>query len=240
MMQSRRAGLIAPAMLRVRRPLQRYMRLGGWTVLSHIVAMIPAIPTFVCLVGIFFNSQSAATVQALGNVLGITNPFLLALLAVIVPAAARAQVDKGPVGAWEIASRYGKIFAVATFPYYVLLFVSPRLIASFFYGSGSRYLASASFLRWLALSYALTYLAQVIGGFLRAVERMEVDFAANAAAAAAALVSFILAARHYAPLVSLAFSFVLATALRAAILSWWTVRITRAAKQAPIPMVAVS
>lgn len=238
-MQGCRTGVAAPD-INIGCSLRRYLRLGRWTVLSHLVAMVPAIPMYVCLVGMFFNYQDAAVMQALGNALGVTNPFLFAMLALIVPAAARAYCDKGLSAAWEVTSTYGKRFAMVIFPYYLVLFLAPGLVTSLFYGPSSRYLRSASFLRWLVLAYAFTYVAQVMGGFLRAIGRMEVDFAANTAAAVAVVISFIFAATHYSPLVSAAFSFVLATALRVAILSWWSVRITRAAKQDAIAMVVVS
>lgn len=239
-MQASRTGVVAPLDTNIGSSLRRYLRLGRWTVLSHMVAMVPAIPMYVCFVGMFFNYQDAGVMQALGNVLGITNPFLLAMLALIVPAAAKAHGEKGLAAAWEVSSKYGKRFAMVILPYYLALFLAPGLVTSLFYGLSSRYLRSALFLRWLVLAYAFTYVAQVMGGFLRAIERMEVDFAANTAAAVAVVISFIFAATHYGPLVSVAFSFVLATALRVAILSWWTVRITRAAKQEGIAVVAVS
>jgi O-antigen/teichoic acid export membrane protein len=229
--QARQTGVVTPSLGIARRAVERSLRLGKWALLSHFAAMGPTIQMYVWLLGIFFASRDAAVMQALGNILGITNPVVVAMSGLIVPAAARAAVHGGHLGAWKCAKKYGLVFAMLVLPYSLLLLFLPRLALAFLYGRTSHYLDSAALLRWLVLCYALTYVAQVRGDFLRAIERMQADFVANMAAAIVAIGSFIIGTRHYGPLPAAVFSLVLAAICRASILSWWTVRITGIAKK---------
>jgi O-antigen/teichoic acid export membrane protein len=235
--QARQTGLVHPSREITRKALGRSVRLGKWAVLTHFVAMGPTIPMCVWLLGIFFVSSDAAVMQALGNILGITNPFILAMSGLSVPAAVRAAVNEGQMAAWKCAKKYGKLFAMLVLPCYLLLFLKPRLVISLVYGGNSHYLGWASILSWLALYFGLTFVAQVIGDFFRAIERMQVDFVANAGASIVGFAAFLIGVRHYSPLASAAFSLVAASACRTAILMWSSRRITRAAKRAQVSLV---
>lgn len=236
-LQTSLTGVATPSFTAVRAALSRSWRLGKWVALTQFTSMVPAVPMYVLLLGMFSVPRDAAIMQALGNPLGATNPLMLTMMTLIVPAAAKARVEGGEAAAWERAKHYGRLFAIIIIPYYVLLFLAPRLGIALFYGRHSQYLDSASFLRWLVLSYALTYVALVIGSFLRATERMQVDFAANLIAALVALGSFVVAVGYYSPLVGGSISFLLATACRTMILLWWTVHITEKTKRGQVSLV---
>jgi O-antigen/teichoic acid export membrane protein len=236
--QAAQTGIAIPSAKIIWNSLGRSMRLGKWAILSHLSATVASVPMYVWILGVLFSSSDAAVIQALNNILGPTNPIILAMAALVVPAAARAASNASQIQAWKCARAYGISFAFLLLPYYLFLVLMPRLAVSLFYGRSTHYLGWVPVLRWLALSYALTYVAQVIGSFLRAIERMQIDFAANLVAAISALAVFLIGAKRYDPLLSAVFSFVLATTLRTAILWWWTIRITKAAKAAETPLVA--
>jgi hypothetical protein len=236
--QAGQTGVALPSPAVVWNALARSVRLGKWAMLSHLSAMATSGPMYIWILGILFGSSAAAAMQALTNILGVTNPIILAMTALVVPATARAAVHGSQSQAWKCTRSYGMSFAVLVIPYYLLLVGVPRLAVSLFYGRGSHYLSWAPVLQCLAVSYGITYLAQLIGCFLRAVERMQVDFIANLVSALAALAVFVIAAKRYDPIVSATLSFVIASTLRTVILWCWTVRIRRTGKAADTQLVA--
>src|SRR5207248_8244228 len=77
--------------------------------------------------------------QALAGVLKLSNPLMLCLSGLIVPAAARAMREGGLRVAERVAFRYAMQAAMVVAPYYGLLLIVPTFALRLLYGSSSQF-----------------------------------------------------------------------------------------------------
>jgi O-antigen/teichoic acid export membrane protein len=131
-----------------------------WAVLANTAVIVPGVayPWFLALHG----TDVAASYQALLNVLGVSNPVMMGIGNIALPATIRAKVSGGLKQARGIVFRYGLLGAVALIPCYAMLFVWPSFFLKLLYGPTSFYLVHLTALRLLVTAYSLCYLAYLL------------------------------------------------------------------------------
>ncbi len=180
--------------------LAEHWSLGRWVLLSNLVGLITVYAT-PWLLRYFHGAGDVAAYQALSNLLGVSNPIVMGMAGLIVPAVAKAaRMDTSPSSlspgtpgqgraggqrAAGVAVRYALQGLVVLLPYYVLLLLLPQLVMRLFYGSASPYLIYTAPLRLMVGVYALYYVGQMFAGFFNGLGRGELSFYAQSASAVA-------------------------------------------------------
>lgn len=160
--------------------------IGSWLLLSNLTTIF-TIPAFSWALAFFHGSEKVAAYEAVGNLLKITNPVMAAVINLIVPAAAQARLKVSVDAARRVTVRYGAQFGALLLPYYIALLLWPREILEAFYGPRSAYLGFEVALRLYVLCYTFTYVAQVLGAFLLAIEKSRSNFLSQIASTLTAL-----------------------------------------------------
>ena len=150
-------------------PVRDFWVLGRWAVFANAAVSIStvAFPWMLAIRSI----QDSASFQALLNVVGVTNPIMLGMSNLIVPATSRISRSKGIPSAWRASAKYGLAGAAILLPCYLILLLYPTGILRLFYGSHSPYVVLATPLCFLVIAYALVYLAHVLSAFFYGLER---------------------------------------------------------------------
>jgi O-antigen/teichoic acid export membrane protein len=163
-------------------------RLGRWVLLTALVsaAVIHLIPWSL---GAFHGTTEVAKFAAVATILNASNPIVMSVGSLIVPAvaAAAAKGGGGPGAARRAALEYAAAGAALLAPLYILLLVLPGLALRLFYGPDSHYLSLGHELRVFVLCYAMMYVANVSVSILNGLGRGHVGFIATAVAAGGAM-----------------------------------------------------
>jgi O-antigen/teichoic acid export membrane protein len=171
-------GVSKPDLQRAREVIRTSWRLGRWAILTNLFNAFTVI-CFPWALALARGAQEAASFQAMINVLGVTHPIIVSVGNLIVPAATKARKDAGTRAASFSAFRYGLQGGALLLPYFVLLLVWPTQVLSAFYGASSGYVASAGLLRIFVFAYLFAYVASVLGGLLKGLERPKSVFLAQ-------------------------------------------------------------
>jgi O-antigen/teichoic acid export membrane protein len=142
---------------------------GHWILWSNLVAnfSIQAVPWALFL---FRGPAEAAGFQAISNLLGVSHPIMLSLGNIIVPAVARARMQKGLLAARRVALRHALQGGLLLLPYVAVLLIFPGRLLRLFYSASSPYVRLDSALRLLAVVYAFTYVSLTLKCLLNALE----------------------------------------------------------------------
>jgi O-antigen/teichoic acid export membrane protein len=161
--------------------------LGLWAMLTNAVSSLCSVPYFVWMIGILGHPTEAGALQAVSNLLGVTHPILFGLSNLLIPVVAREHSLHGLTTAFRAALRCGGQFALLLCPYLFLTAIAPHRLLALLYGHKSPYLAFAALVPWLAVAYVFNFSGQLLGGYLRAVQKIKTDFAASVACACVSL-----------------------------------------------------
>ncbi len=125
--------------------------------------------------------------SALATLLNAANPVIVSAGILIVPAvaAAAARGRQGALGgspeasplsiAWSAGGGYGLQGAALLSPFFLFLLIFPRTTLELFYKSDSPYVVYSGPLRFMVITYAATYLSQVLTSLLNGLEQSSVD-----------------------------------------------------------------
>ncbi|HWG57718.1 MAG TPA: hypothetical protein VN661_01580 [Candidatus Acidoferrales bacterium] len=143
--------------------LEAFWSLGKWAALANTGASLSAavFPWVLALRSV----SDTASFQALINVASITNPVMLGIGNLIVPATTRTTEDGGIGRAWHKSSRYAIEGAVVLLPCYCFMFARPEFLLTLLYGHHSPYHGLGPVLRLLVFAYGLMYVAHVLTAF---------------------------------------------------------------------------
>jgi O-antigen/teichoic acid export membrane protein len=133
-----------------------FWQMGKWLLLSS-AAGIAAAPLLPWLLNWAHGRTAAAEFQAVMSVLNLTNPLVLSITAIVIPAVA-GTVPAGDSrrDAWSVALRYVAQFELILAPFILVMLVWPRWILTVFYGATSPYAGQMLTLRIGALACALS------------------------------------------------------------------------------------
>jgi O-antigen/teichoic acid export membrane protein len=160
-------------------------RLGRWVLLTSLVSagLTHLIPWSL---GAAHGTTAVAQFAAVATVLNASNPVLVSVSSLIIPAVAAAARKGGPEGlrdARRVALKYAVEGAALLVPYFVLLVLLPGLALRIFYGHDSHYLELQPELRVFVLGYTLMYVGSVLVTVLNALGVGHAGFVATAAGA---------------------------------------------------------
>ncbi len=176
-----------------------FWNMGRWVLLGNLTAILTTL-SLSWTMAYYHGVDGVGQFQALAGVLKLSNPLMLALSGLIVPAAARAMREGGLRVAERVAFKYAMQAAMFVAPYYLGLMIVPSFALSILYGKSSPFTQMADELRVFILSYSALFIAQVIGCFLNGIEQSKRSFIAQIAqTAATVLVALPLTAMYGLP-----------------------------------------
>jgi len=144
--------------------------LGKWLVVGFLISTISG-PIFPWLLNWFHGREAAATFQAVVNVLGISNPFIGSIPAIVMPAAANFVHHRGEYTSKSLlglAMKYVVQLELIIGPLLLILALWPHAALTLFYGKQSIYLNETLALRagvvaWLVMVPMTVFLAVLTG-----------------------------------------------------------------------------
>ena len=143
--------------------IQRSWKVSRWAVLANTAVVVPGIvyPWLLAL----RSTDLAGAYQALLNIIGLSNPIMMSVGNVILPATGRAHVRDGIKGAGRMVFRYGVLGGALLAPCYLLIFIWPGVFLKILYGAASPYSLQHDTLRILVVAYSAGYVAYLFAGF---------------------------------------------------------------------------
>jgi O-antigen/teichoic acid export membrane protein len=184
--QAVQVGLASIELAEVRRLARDFWKFGSWMLYGCLVGVV-GFQAFFWLLALSHGPKETASLQAVANLLGVCHPLMFGLGNVLVPVVAKANAFGGLTLAWRSARRHGAYFGVILLPYFVVLLLWPRTVLETLYGSSSPYAGLVGPLRLFVASYALLYIAQVIGLFLTGIGNSRATFQAQLSGAVSAV-----------------------------------------------------
>jgi O-antigen/teichoic acid export membrane protein len=185
--QSIQIGIRLPRFGEMPQIMRDFWQMGRWVLIGSLTAVITTL-SLSWTMAYFHGVDGVGQFQAMAGVLKLSNPLMLALAGLIVPAAARALREGGLKMAEQVAFKYAINAAAVIAPYYLGLILMPSLALRFFYGANSPLADLTNELRVFVLSYSVLFIAQVIGCFLNGIEQSKKAFVAQVAQTAATVV----------------------------------------------------
>ena len=161
-------------------------RLGKFALQGSFLSML-LMQAFPWTLAMFYSASAAAGFQAVVNLLALTNPIMLGIGNLIIPATARASLH-GLRAAHDVLRRYATGGAILLAPYLVLLVALPKLALTAVYGSSSPYLGFERSVRIYAVCGFVIYVGQVFASHLSGLERIDLALRAHWFATIAAVV----------------------------------------------------
>jgi O-antigen/teichoic acid export membrane protein len=160
--------------------------LGRWSLLSNLATIfnIHAPPWVLTM---FHGTGEVASLQAINNILGSTNPILQSTPSLIIPSVAKARLEGKMPAVWQVVKNYTAQGLLFLLPIYGFILVFPRKVIELLYGSNSPYLEFEQMLRLVVLVYGLVYFSQVVGATLQGLEENKSVFLAQCASITSAV-----------------------------------------------------
>jgi O-antigen/teichoic acid export membrane protein len=174
-LQAAQIGIRSLRLEQTRALWKRFWTLGRWMVLSNFTAIF-SVQFFPWTLAVLQGTAVAGSFQALSNVVGVTNPVLIGVTNLVIPASAKAGHEFGKKGAFREAVRHGIYGAFIVFPYLVFAAFWPHRILSMLYGRGSGYASLTLALRVFVAAQMVYYVALISASFLNALGRSRTTF----------------------------------------------------------------
>jgi O-antigen/teichoic acid export membrane protein len=183
-LQAFQIGISVPRLRELPQIVGDFWQMGRWVLIGSLTAVITTL-SLSWTMAYFHGVDGVGQFQAMAGVLKLSNPLMLCLSGLIVPAAARALREGGLKMAEQVAFRYAINAAVFVAPYYAGLIIFPSIALRIFYGADSPLSGLTNELRVFVLSYSALFIAQVVGCFLNGIEQSRRAFVAQIAQTAA-------------------------------------------------------
>jgi O-antigen/teichoic acid export membrane protein len=146
-----------------------FWKLSKWMLVASLTS-IAAGPLFPWLLNWFHGREAAAAFQAVMNVVGLVNPIIVSIPAIVMPVAATYVLS--PRGRQDVTSlsgltmKYVMQFELLLAPWLLALMFWPHRLLTLFYGKATVYGAQTSTLRMGVAVYILTVPMTVLGAVL--------------------------------------------------------------------------
>ena len=154
-----------------------FWRLGRWVLCTNLVS-VGIVYLTPWTLHAFHGSSEVARFSALSQLMGVTNPVLMSMGSLIVPAVAARRAAAGNAAAWRAAIPYAIQAAALLLPYFGFLVLFPGLALRVF-GAGSPYAVLQTELRLFVLAYGLFFFANVCGAALNGLGHARATFVAT-------------------------------------------------------------
>ncbi|MGC2299628.1 MAG: hypothetical protein WA476_12555, partial [Acidobacteriaceae bacterium] len=147
LLQGWQGGLVAVKWQECIQVGRKFWKLSKWLVLSS-AAGIAASPLLPWLLNWAHGRSAAAGFQAVMSVLNLTNPLVLSITGIVIPAVAASVSAGDPLrNSLRVALRYVAQFELILAPLMLAMLLWPRWILTIFYGAASPYCAQSLTLR---------------------------------------------------------------------------------------------
>jgi O-antigen/teichoic acid export membrane protein len=189
-LQSWQARLAPATWTQLRECRTEFWTLGKWMVVVSLTSMIAG-PLFPWLLNWFHGRESAAAFQAVMNVVGLVNPLIISIPAIVMPVAANFLLTPGGSSRRSLlglAMKYIAQFELLLAPWLLILLLWPHSALIWFYGKATAYGNQAFPLRMGVLVYILTVPMTVFGAVLTGSGRTKSNAAMQGVGAVASLV----------------------------------------------------
>jgi O-antigen/teichoic acid export membrane protein len=163
----------------------RSWRDGRWLLGNRILGIWTA-QCFAWTLAYHYGTASVGSFQALMNLLTFSHPILLSVGSIITSAVAGRSI-RGRVDLVHSVAPLCVVPSLLLLPYFLTLFVAPRLALAVYYGGSSPHLEGAYLLRILVVSYVFLLAVIVSGATLSGVAQTGKLFGAQCAAAISGL-----------------------------------------------------
>lgn len=183
LVQACQLGVVPGGWASLRRSMGDSWRIGRWVLFAALVGAVSTYASPWTLQGAG-GAVEVARFSALATMLNLTNPVMITVSGLIVPAVAAVRAQ-GLGAVRRATGQYALLGAVLLLPYLAILLLMPRLALIAFYGAESPYLGLTLYLRVFAAGYAMTYGVMICTGVLNGLEQARGTFAAAFIASAA-------------------------------------------------------
>lgn len=166
--------------------LRDHWSLGRWVLMTNLITLftVQAMPWTLAY---FHGEEQVAEFGVLAQIMGLSNPVIISIAGLVVPAVAAAGTTGGMSAARHVAFKYGLLGATLLLPYYALVMAVPGLAIRVFTNDAA-YAGLTTPLRLFVVVYMLAFPAQVMQALLNGLGRTRSTFAAQCAFSAATLV----------------------------------------------------
>ena len=175
---------------------REHWTLGRWVLLTGLVTIV-TVQAMPWVLAYFHGNAEVARFWVLGQIMGVTNPVIISMAGLIVPAASAALAGSGDLrgAAKKVGLGFGLQGAVLLVPFFLFVFVMPQLALRVFARDNGAYLDLTTHLRLFVIAYFLTFPGHVMLALLNGLSRPRLAFVAQCAfSATTLLVSLPLAA----------------------------------------------
>jgi len=188
-LQCWQAGLAPATFAQLRECRTEFWTLGKWMVVVSLTSMIAG-PLFPWLLNWFHGRESAAAFQAVMNVVGLVNPLIISIPAIVMPVA--ANFLRNPGGSPRrsllgLAMKYVAQFELLIAPWLLILLIWPHSALIWFYGKTTAYGNQTFVLRLAVFVFVLTVPMAVFGAVLTGSGKTKSNAAMQGAGALASL-----------------------------------------------------
>jgi O-antigen/teichoic acid export membrane protein len=167
-----------------------FWALGKWMIVVSLTS-VAAGPLFPWFLNWFHGKEAVASYQAAMNVLGLANPLVISISAIVMPTAANWLNENSlqrSRSLYRLAMRYVLQFELLLAPWLLVLLVWPHNALIAFYGKTTLYGGQTAALRVGILVYVLTVPMTVFGAVLTGTGKTKSNAAMQVVGAAASLV----------------------------------------------------
>lgn len=167
-----------------------FWTLGKWLAVVSLTSVVAG-PLFPWLLNWFRNKEAVASFQAVINVLGLANPLILSIPAIVMPTVAnrmRESVGNPSKVLFNLTMRHVLWFELLLAPWLLILTVWPHVALISFYGKATAYGNQTVALRVGVLVYLLTVPMTILAAVLTGSGRTKSNAAMQGAGAVASLV----------------------------------------------------
>jgi O-antigen/teichoic acid export membrane protein len=159
--------------------LQDYWALGKLVLLTNGISLV-TVQAMPWTLG-YFHGDAVADFAALAQTMGVTNPVIISLGGLIVPAVAMSNTRGGVRSSRRVALGYGLSGACLLLPFYAIVFITPEFVIKVMSHNNPAYMGLGNYLRLFALSYLLAFPAHVTQALLNGLGRTGSTFLAQCA-----------------------------------------------------------
>jgi O-antigen/teichoic acid export membrane protein len=166
--------------------LREHWSLGRWFLLTNLITIV-TVQAMPWTLAYFHGEEQVAEFGVLAQIMGLSNPVIISIAGLIVPAVAAATARSGIGAARHTALSYGLQGAAILVPYYAAVLILPELVLRLFTKNNPAYTGLALHLRLFVVAYMLVFPAQVMQALLNGLGRTRSTFAAQCVFSAATL-----------------------------------------------------
>jgi O-antigen/teichoic acid export membrane protein len=174
-LQSLQIGLAPIDLADIRRLATEWWKLGKWAVLTNLSTFVTGI-SFLWVLE-FWHNADLTSLAAINLPIKITNPVIVSIGGLIVPAVAQAASHGNWKQTRRSALRYATLGAMVVGPIFLFVAVAPHFILHLLYGA--RYANTSLLLQFWVINCVISYVAAILSNWLAGLKEPRSQFLAQ-------------------------------------------------------------